>query len=73
MANENTRFYITADLPQADNNNVTIATGNTPGNSSVLEVSIKKTTYEGTDGRSRLIKDLEQIIAKIMKSAWPAI
>lgn len=73
MANENTRFYITANDQDIDAIDVTIATGNTPGNSSILEVSIAKASLEGTDGKTRTILLLEKVIRKIHEAAWPAI
>jgi hypothetical protein len=73
MANENTRFYVTADTSKTDPSQVTVATGNTPGNSSIVEVSIAKASFEGSDGKAKLLEHLSTIHRKIYESAWPAI
>jgi hypothetical protein len=73
MANENTRFYMTAKSEQAGGDNVVVATGDAGANSAIVEVTFTKSSFETGAGRSQLLKQLEQIMAKIQEVPWKAI
>ena len=75
MANEATVFSIlTADQTGAHGGaDVEVATTNAAAVPSdiILGVYFLKADYDGDEGRSKLIRDLQQILAKINSQAWP--
>lgn len=81
MANEATVFSLTtAEMAtevanQVDVGAVDVATANADAVPASIDIGLYflKAAYEGTDGRSRLLRQLELLKAKIIKSAWPAI
>jgi hypothetical protein len=81
MANEATVFSLTtAEMAtgaanEVDDGNVDVATANAAAVPADIDIGlyILKAAYEGTDGRSKLLRHLKQIEAKIIKSNWPAI
>ena len=81
MANEATVFSLTttenatAVQSQIDVGAVDVATANAAAVPASIDIGLYflKAKYEGTDGRSRLLNQLESIKAKIVKSAWPAV
>jgi hypothetical protein len=81
MANEATVFSLTTtematEVANRDGgDDVDVATANAAAVPASIDVGLYflKAAYEGTDGRSRLLRQLNKIIAKIHKSAWPAI
>lgn len=81
MANEATVFSLTTtematDVASRDGgDDVDIATANADAVPGSIDIGLYylKSKYEGTDGRSKLIRHLSKLIAKIHKSAWPPI
>lgn len=81
MANEATVFSLTTTematevANQVDVGAVDVATVNADAVPASIDIGlyILKSKYEGTDGRSRLLRQLELLKAKIIKSTWPAI
>lgn len=81
MANEATVFSLTTTematevANQVDVGAVDVATANADAVPASIDIGlyILKSKYEGTDGRSRLLRQLELLKAKIIKSTWPAI
>lgn len=81
MANEATVFSLTTTematevANQVDVGAVDVATANADAVPASIDIGlyILKSKYEGTDGRSRLLRQLELLKAKIIKSPWPAI
>ncbi len=81
MANEATVFSLTTTematevANQVDVGAVDVATANAAAVPASIDIGlyILKSKYEGTDGRSKLLRHLEHFKAKIIKSAWPAI
>lgn len=81
MANEATVFSLTTTematevANQVDVGAVDVATANAAAVPASIDIGLYflKAAYEGTDGRSKLLRQLELIKAKIVKSAWPAI
>jgi hypothetical protein len=81
MANEATVFSLTttematAVADQAGGDDVDVATANAAAVPASIDIGLYflKAAYEGTDGRSRLVRQLKKIEAKILKGAWPAI
>ena len=54
---------------------VDIATVNADVMTSSVDIGLYylKSKYEGTDGRSKLLRHIEQLKAKIVEAAWPPI
>ena len=81
MANEATVFSLTTTEMATEVANrivpsdVDVATANADVMTSAVDVGLYylKAAYEGTDGRSKLLRQLEKIKAKIVASAWPPI
>lgn len=81
MANEATVFSMSTtngaldDANQVDNGIIDVATANAAAVPASIDLGLYflKTKYEGTDGRSKLLRQLALLEAKIIKSAWPAI
>jgi hypothetical protein len=81
VSNEATVFSLTTTematgvANQADNGNVDVATTDADVMTSSVDIGLYylKAAYEGTDGRSKLLRHLKQIEAKIIKSAWPPV
>ena len=82
MANEATCFSLTsvelaaAGSELAGGDNVDVATTNAAVMTADVDVGvyILKSAYEsGVGGKSRLLRHLKQLEAKIIESAWPAI
>jgi hypothetical protein len=81
MANEATVFSLTTIematevANQADVGAVDVATANANAVPASIDIGLYflKSKYEGTDGRSKLLRHLEHFKMKIIKSAWPAI
>ena len=81
MANEATVFSLTttematAVANQTDVGAVDVETTNAAAVPASIDIGlyILKAAYEGTDGRSKLLRHLKILEAKIVKSAWPAI
>ena len=81
MANEATVFSLTtAEMATAVANqitpdNVDIATENAAAVTADIDIGLYylKAAYEGTDGRSKLLRHLEKIKAHIYAAAWPPI
>lgn len=81
MANEATVFSLTTTematevANQADVGAVDVATKNADVMTSSVDIGLYylKAAYEGTDGRSKLLRHLKLLEAKIIKSAWPPV
>ncbi len=81
MANEATVFSLTTTematgvADYAGGDNVDVATANAAAVTASIDVGVYylKAAYEGTDGRSKLLRHLKQIEAKIIESAWPPV
>ena len=81
MANEATVFSLTtAEMATAVANqitpdNVDIATENAAAVTASIDIGLYylKAAYEGTDGRSKLLRHLEKIKSRIIAAAWPPI
>ena len=80
MANEATVFSLTTTEMATEvagqlGNDVDIATANAAAVPASIDLGLYylKAAYEGTDGRSRLLRQLEKIKAKIINAAWPPI
>lgn len=81
MANEATVFSMSTtngaldDANQVDVGIIDVATANAAAVPASIDLGLYllKSKYEGTDGRSKLLRQLELLKAKIIKSAWPAI
>ncbi len=81
MANEATVFSLTTtematSVAGADGgDDVDVATANAAAVPASIDIGLYflKAAYEGADGRSKLLRHLNKFIAKIHKSAWPAI
>nr|ALS91982.1 tripeptidyl peptidase II N terminal [uncultured bacterium] len=81
MANEATVFSLTTTematsvASTAGGDDVDVATTNAAAVPASIDIGlyILKSKYEGTDGRSRLLLQLDKLKAKIIKSPWPAI
>jgi len=81
MANEATVFSMTtaevatAVPEQAGGTDVDVATANAGSVTASTDIClyILKVTYEGDQGRNKLLRHLEKIKAKIVSSAWPAV
>lgn len=81
MANEATVLSLTtvenATSVQntAGGDDVDVATANANAVPASIDVGFYflKAKYEGTDGRSLLLRQLEKFKARILKGAWPAI
>ena len=81
MANEATVFSLTTtematEVANRDGgDDVDIATANADAVPGSIDIGLYflKAAYEGADGRSKLLRHLNKLVAKIHKSAWPAI
>lgn len=81
MANEATVFSLTTTematevADRAGGDDVDVATANAAAVPASIDIGLYylKAAYEGTDGRSRLLRQIEKIKAKIIKSAWPPV
>jgi len=81
MANEATVFSLTtAEMAtgvanQAGADSVDVSTQNANAVPASIDIGLYflKTKYEGTDGRSKLLRHLKQLEAKAIESAWPSI
>ena len=81
MANEATVFSLTttematAVANQAGGDDVDVATANAAAVPASIDIGLYylKAAYEGTDGRSKLLRHLKKLEAKIVKAAWPPV
>ena len=81
MANEatvmslTTTEMVTGVANQAGGDNVDVATANAAAVPASIDIGLYflKSKYESADGRSKLLRHLKQLEAKVIKSAWPAI
>ena len=80
MANEATVFSLTTtematEVANQVGNDVDIATKNADVMTSSVDLGLYylKAAYEGTDGRSKLLRHLKKIEAKIIGAAWPPV
>ena len=80
MANEATVFSLTTtematEVANRVGNDVDISTQNAAAVAASIDIGLYylKTAYEGTDGRSKLLRHLKKIEAKIINAAWPPI
>ena len=80
MANEATCFTLTTtematEVANQVGNDVDIATANAAAVPASIDIGLYylKAAYEGTDGRSKLLRHLKKIEAKIIGAAWPPI
>jgi hypothetical protein len=81
MANEATVFSLTTTEMATDvadrsgGDEVDVATANAAAVPASIDIGLYflKAAYEGDSGRSRLLRHLEHIKGKIIKSDWPAI
>lgn len=81
MANEATVFSLTtAEMAtevanQADVGAVDVATANAAAVPASIDIGLYylKAAYEGTDGRSKLLRHIKLLEAKIVKAAWPPV
>jgi hypothetical protein len=65
----------TAVANQIGPDSVDVATANAAAVPASIDLGVYflKAAYEGTDGKSKLLRHLRKIQAKIVKSPWPAI
>ncbi len=81
MASEATVFSLTttematAVANTAGGKDVDISTENAAAMTASVDLGLYylKAAYEGTDGRSKLLRHLKKIEAKIIEAAWPPI
>ena len=81
MASEATVFSLTTTematevANQVDVGAVDVATANAAAVTASIDIGLYylKSKYEGTDGRSKLLRHIEILKAKIIKSAWPPV
>ncbi len=81
MANEATVFSLTSTematevANQADVGAVDVATANAAAVPASIDIGLYylKAAYEGTDGRSKLLRHIKLLESKIVKSAWPPV
>lgn len=81
MANEATVFSLTTTematgvANQIDSGSVDVATANAAAVPASIDIGLYflKAAYEGTDGRSKLLRHIKILEAQIVKGAWPAI
>ena len=81
MANEATVLSLTTTematgvANHAGGDSVDVATANADVVPASIDIGLYflKAAYESTDGRSKLLRHLKQIEAKVIESAWPAI
>jgi len=81
MADEATVFSLTTTematgvANHAGGDNVDVATEDAATVTASIDIGLYylKAAYEGTDGRSKLLRHLKQIEAKVIESAWPPI
>ena len=81
MANEATVFSLTTTemaTEVADRivpSDVDVATANADAVPASIDIGLYylKAAYEGADGRSKLLRHLKKVEAKIIASAWPPI
>lgn len=81
MANEATVFSLTTTEMATDVANTAggkdadIATANADAVPGSIDLGLYylKAKYEGTDGRSKLLRHLKKLEAKIIEAAWPPI
>ena len=81
MANEATVFSLTttematAVANTAGGKDVDIATANADAVPASIDLGLYylKAAYEGTDGRSKLLRHIKKLEDKIIEAAWPPI
>lgn len=81
MASEATVFSLTttematAVADQAGGKDVDVATANADAVPASIDIGLYylKAAYEGTNGRSKLLRHIEKIKAKIIEAAWPPV
>ena len=82
MANEATVFSLTTTEMAAGNvasdasgKDVDIATADAAAVPASIDIGLYylKAAYEGTDGRSRLLRHIEKLKVKVIEAAWPPI
>lgn len=81
MANEATVFSLTttematAVADTAGGKDVDIATANADAVPASIDLGLYylKAAYEGTDGRSKLLRHIKKLEAKVIEAAWPPI
>lgn len=81
MANEATCFSLTTTematsvAESAGGKDVDIATTDAAVMTASVDIGLYflKTKYESADGRSKLLRHIEKLKAKIIESAWPSI
>ena len=80
MANEATCFSLTTtematEVANQVGNDVDIATTDAAVMTASVDLGLYylKAAYEGTDGRSKLLRHIKKIEAKIINAAWPPI
>ena len=81
MANEATVFSLTTTematsvADAAGGKDVDIATANAAAVPASIDIGLYylKAAYESADGRSKLLRHIEKLKAKIVEAAWPPI
>lgn len=81
MASEATVFSLTTTematdvASQAGGKAVDISTENAAAMTASVDIGLYylKAAYEGADGRSKLLRHIDKIKAKIVEAAWPPI
>lgn len=81
MANEATVFSLTTTematevADRAGGKDVDISTENAAAMTASVDLGLYylKSKYEGADGRSKLLRHLKKLEAKIIEAAWPPI
>lgn len=81
MANEATCFSLTTTematsvAGTAGGKDVDVATTNAAVMTASVDVGLYflKAAYESADGKSKLLRHIDKIRAKIVESAWPAV
>lgn len=81
MANEATVFSLTTTematsvAEAAGGKDVDIATADAAVVTASIDIGLYylKTKYEGADGRSKLLRHIEKLKAKVYEAAWPPI
>lgn len=81
MANEATVFSLTTTematsvADEAGGKAVDIATENAAAVTASIDIGLYylKAAYEGANGRSKLLRHLKKLEAKIIEAAWPPI
>lgn len=81
MANEATVFSLTTTematevADRAGGKDVDVATANAAAVPASIDIGLYylKAAYEGTNGRSKLLRHMKKLEAKIIEGAWPPI